>query len=395
MKVYLDYAATTPVDKVVFKAMEPFFIKNFGNPGSLHSFGRIAEIAVDKAREEIAKFFSVDSYGVFFTSGATEANNWIIYSACSVNKSQNKKDIPHIITTSIEHKSILEPIKYLEKQGIIDVTYIKPNKKGIINPKDVENSLRENTTLISIGYVNNEIGAIQPLKEIGIIIKNFSNNLISYKLQAEKLIFHSDATQAINYLDCGFNKLGVDAISISAHKIYGPKGIGALIIKKDISLKPLFYGGGQEQGMRSGTLNVPGIIGLAKAINQLQTTNYKLQIKKIQNLQSKLKKGIMKIYPKVKIISSLEKTVPNNLSVIFTKIESQIMLIALDQEGIAVSTGSACQAKIIEPSHVLLSLGYSNQEAMSFIRFSLGIYTTDKEIEYTLEKLNIILKKIK
>jgi len=393
-KVYLDYAATTPLDKIVAKAMKPFFIKNFGNPGSLHSFGRIAEIAVDRAREETANFFNVDSDGVFFTSGATEANNWIIYSACSVNKSQNKKDIPHIITTSIEHKSILEPIKYLEKQGIIDVTYIKPNKKGIINPKDVENSLRENTTLISIGYVNNEIGAIQPLKEIGIIIKNFSNNLISYKLQAEKLIFHSDATQAINYLDCDFNKLGVDAISISAHKIYGPKGIGALIIKKNISLKPLFYGGGQEQGMRSGTLNVPGIIGLAKAINQLQTINYKLQIKKIQNLQSKLKKGIMKIYPKVKIISSLEKTVPNNLSVIFTKIESQIMLIAFDQEGIAVSTGSACQAKGVEPSHVLLSLSYSHQEAMSFIRFSLGKYTTNMDIEYTLEKLEKIIQKL-
>jgi len=388
MKVYLDYAATTPVDKVVFKAMEPFFIKNFGNPGSLHFFGRIAEIAVDKAREEIAKFFSVDSYGVFFTSGATEANNWIIYSACSMNRQQNKKDIPHIITTSIEHKSILEPIKELEKQGIIKATYIRPNKEGIINPDDVKKSLRENTILISIGYVNNEIGVIQPLNEIGYIANR-------HKKISKSLIFYSDTTQALNYLDCNLDKLGVDAISISAHKIYGPKGIGALITKNSVPLKPLFYGGGQEQGLRSGTSNVPGIIGLAKAINQLSITNYQLRIKKIKNLRDKLEIGIMKIYPKAKIISSFGKTVPNNLSVIFTRIESQIMLIALDQEGIAVSTGSACQAKIIEPSHVLLSLGYSNQEAMSFIRFSLGIYTTDKEIEYTLEKLNIILKKIK
>ncbi|MEK9147491.1 MAG: cysteine desulfurase family protein [Patescibacteria group bacterium] len=388
MKVYLDYAATTPVDKAVYKAMEPFFGVNFGNTGSLHSFGREAEIAVDNAREEIANFFGVDYLGVFFTSGATEANNWIIYSACSVNSLWNKKSIPHIITTTIEHKSVLEPIKYLEKQGKIEATYIKPNKEGIINPKDVENSLRENTSLITIGYVNNEIGVIQPLKEIGYIVNK-------HKKIVKELVFHSHVTQAISYLDCDLDKLFVDAISVSAHKIYGPKGIGALITKKNISLKPLFYGGGQEQGLRSGTLNVPGIIGFAKAIQELQITNYKLQIVKIKNLRDKLTNGIIKIYPKIKIVGSIEEKIPNNLSLIFQSIESQIMLIALDQAGIAVSTGSACQAKGVESSYVILALGYSQQDATSFIRFSLGKYTTEKDIEYTLDKLEKIIKKLK
>lgn len=388
MKVYLDYAATTPVDKTVYKAMEPFFSINFGNTGSLHSFGRESEIAVDKAREKIASFFGVDFFGVFFTSGATEANNWIIYSTCSVNKTQNKKDIPHIITTYIEHKSILEPIKYLEKNGIINVTYIKPNKQGIINPKDVENSLRENTSLITIGYVNNEIGVIQPLKEIGYIVNKNKKIL-------KELVFHSDATQALNYLDCNLDKLFVDAVSVSAHKIYGPKGIGALITKKNVLLKPLFYGGAQEQGLRSGTLNVPGIIGFAKAIKELQIANNKSQIVKIKNLRDKLTNGIIKIYPKIKIIGSIKEKIPNNLSLIFQNIKSQIMLIALDQAGIAVSTGSACQSKGVEPSYVMLALGYSQQDATSFIRFSLGKYTTEKDIEYTLYKLKNILKNLK
>ena len=263
-EVYLDNAATTPVDPAVEAAMRPYFLEEYGNPGSLHALGQRAQVAVDTAREKIAHAIGANWRELVLTGGATEANNLAVFGvvrAVTVEARKTNPDfVPHIITSSIEHKAILEPCAQLEKEGA-EVTYIKVGKEGIVDPKDVEAALKENTVLVSIMYANNEIGTIQPIMEIAQAIR-------SYKLKAQsyKLVFHTDAVQAFQYLDCNVEKLGVDLMTLSAHKIYGPKGIGALYVKKGTPLMPLIMGGGQEEGRRGGTENVPAIVGFAKAV---------------------------------------------------------------------------------------------------------------------------------
>ncbi|MBI3335459.1 MAG: cysteine desulfurase [Candidatus Portnoybacteria bacterium] len=388
MRIYLDYSASTPVAPEVREAMKPYFSDKFGNPSSMHWAGREAEIATDEAREVISRFFEVDFGEVYFTSGATESNNWIANAATSYQLPATSMK-PHIIVSAFEHESVLEPIKYLEKKGTIEASYIKPSRDGFINPKDVEHALKENTVLVSIMYVNNEIGTIQPIKEIGKIIEKYKYKILNTKYEIP--VFHTDAVQAIQFLEPRLDYLKVDAMTVSAHKIYGPKGSGALIAKKRVPLIPLLRGGGQEFEIRSGTLNVPAIIGFGKAVELLQPTTYKLQAR-IEDLKRKLKGGILRLVSSAKIVGG-EPSAPHILSVIFPGIEAQVMLIALDQEGIAVSSGAACSTKAIKPSHVLLAMGYGEKEALSSIRFSLGRYTSEGEIDRVIEVVARIMKR--
>jgi len=391
-RIYLDYAASTPVAPEVMEAMRPYLLEKFGNPSSLHSFGREAEIASDEARENIARFFGVDFAEVYFTSGATEANNWIAYA--TTNYQQPTTNVkPHVVTSAFEHESILEPIKHLELEGKIEATYVKPSGQGIINPKDVQAALKENTVLVSIMYVNNEIGTVQPIKEIGKVIEK-SKGLRVQEFKGKRAsypIFHTDAVQAVGFFEPRFDYLKVDAMTVSAHKIYGPKGCGALIAKKRVPLIPLLRGGGQEFEMRSGTLNVPAIVGFGKAIELLQPTTYNLQPTKIEDLKNKLKEGIVKIYPKARVSADSQAGAPHILNIMFSGIPSQVLLIALDQEGVAVSSGAACSAKSVKPSYVLTAMGKSEEQALSSLRFSIGRYITEDDIETTIQILGTVI----
>lgn len=383
-KIYLDYAATTPLAPEVLREMLPYLKKDFGNPSSIHSFGQIAQEGLDKARERVASFLNCSVSEIFFTGSATEANNLAIQGL--IKASQKREIKPHILTTQIEHHAVLEPCKELEKQGV-EITYLGVDKEGLVKISALEKAIRQNTVLVSIIYANNEIGTIQPIAEIGKLLQT-----IHYKLQT-KIYFQTDAVQAVNYLDCDVEKLGVDLLTLSAHKIYGPKGVGALYIKQGTPISPLIYGGGQESGLRSGTENVAGIVGLGKAIKEVEKS--KKDIKRIEKLRNKLIDGILKNIPQAKLNGSRECRLPNNVNVSIPGAEGESMVIALDQEGIAVSTGSACSSRSLEPSHVLLALGLSPKEAHGSLRFSLGKYTREEEINKVLEVLPKIVQRLR
>lgn len=383
-RIYLDYAATTPVDPKVLKTILPYFLDKFGNASSLHSFGQEAIMAIDESRETIAKFLNCKTQEIIFTSGATESNNLALKGV--IEATQIKK--PHVIITKIEHHCVLETAKYLEKRGI-EVTYLPVNREGILNTKSVQSAIKDNTVLISIMYANNEIGTILPIQEIGKLIEKINEN------RKEKIIFHTDAVQAIEYLNCDVNKLKVDLLSLSGHKIYGPKGIGVLYIKQGTKIKRIQHGGAQEYYMRAGTLNVPGIIGIGEAIKLIQKPNHKKEIDEIRKLRDRLINGIKNSIPNVKFNGSKNLRLPNNANFTFLKTEGESILLHLDFEGIAVSTGSACASGSLEPSHVLLALGLSHEEAHGSTRFTLGRSTTENEIDYVIKTLPKIIEKLR
>lgn len=391
-RIYLDYAATTPIEPKVLRAMLPFLKENFGNPSSVHYFGQKAQVAIDESRKKVAKFLGCSPEEIIFTGSATEANNLAIKGIAK--NVQSKK--PHIITTQIEHKSVLESFKALEKKGV-EVTYLAVDDQGLISISNLAKKIKENTVLISIMYANNEMGVIQPIAEIGKLLKNI--NRIKEKSKVQRTFFHSDAVQAVNYLDCNVDKLGVDLLTLSGHKIYGPKGVGALYIKKPTAhaqrtlIEAQISGGGQEQGLRSGTENVAGIVGLGAAIEKIKKEKGK--IKKIKRLRDELVKGIFKTISNVKFNGILENSLPNIANVSFKGAEGEAIVVALDQKGICVSTGSACAAKSLEPSHVLLALGINEEEAHTSVRFSLGRYTTEREINNVLKILPKVIEKLR
>lgn len=388
-RIYLDYAATTPLDAKVLAAMKPFFQEKFGNPSSVHQFGREAQIALDEARAKVASFFACQPEEIYFTGSATESNNWLISGLLRVIERLSNGAIEdlHVVTTAIEHKSVLEPLKALEKKGL-QTSYVRPGKDGIVKVQDIKKALRSNTVLVSVIYVNNETGAIQPIKDIGKLVekeRKARDNLPIY--------FHTDAVQAIQFLESRPSWLKLDLLTFSGHKIYGPKGVGGLYIRQGLRIEPLIYGGGQEYGLRSGTENVASIVGLAQAIEQIAQDKDKI-VKKLKSLQKRLLFSIIKI-PGCKLNSPEDLCVPHILNVSFKGIDAETLIIALDQRGIAVSSGSACTAGLVEPSYVLLAMGRSKNEARQAIRISLGKKTTSEEIKHFSEALKKTVKNLR
>jgi len=388
-RIYLDYAATTPVDPQVLKVMTPYYMENkFGNASSSHSFGQEAIAAINKARGKIADFLNCGMGEIIFTSGATESNNLAIRGRIEL---LNKKSVQHIITSQIEHPAVFEVCKFLEKTGV-EVSYIGVDKNGVVKLNEIQKAIKENTSFISIMYVNNETGVIQPIREIGKMIKKYNKNIAKEKLNKQKILFHTDATQAINYCNCNVKFLHVDMMSFSAHKIYGPKGVGGLYASGSVNLSPLNYGGSQENGLRSGTYNTAGIVGLGKAIELVEKTKSHRNIIKMKD---RIIKEIKEKLPDVFVNGSIEKRIPSNINFSFKNVSGESVMIMLDMEGIAVSTGSACSSSSSRHSRVLCAMNVPVRLSEGSIRITLGKFNTVKEIEYFIEKLVEIIKKLR
>lgn len=388
-KIYLDYASTTPVDPRVFVAMKPFFSQKFGNPSSLHFFGREASEAVEKARGQAANFFGCEPGEIVFTSGATESNNFATKGAIIALISHfSKKTKPHIITTQFEHSCVLASCKKLEEQGMAEVTYLPVGKDGVVSVSDVKKNIKPNTALVSIMYANNEIGTIQPVRDIGKLIAKENAG------RERKILFHTDAVQAVNYLDCRVNNLGVDLLTASAHKIYGPKGVGLLYIRKGTPLKRIQDGGGHEMGLRAGTLNVPGIVGFGTAL-ELAEKERARNCKIVEKLLSHVITSVLKEIKGSKLNGSRIKRIPNNANFIIKDVEGEGMLLGLDMEGIAVSTGSACSSGDLRPSHVLLAIGLAEEESHGSLRVTLGKYTTKQEVDHFISILKDVVARLR
>ncbi len=397
-KIYLDNAATTMLDSEVFEAMRPYFSEKYGNASSLHLFGQEAQQGAVLARQSVANFLGCEAKEIIFNSGATEGNNSVIKAfGFSKKLAQEYKGKIHIITTSIEHECVLEAVKFLARENFIEATFLPVGREGIVNAQVLEKAIKPNTALVSVMYANNEIGAIQPLFEIGQLLKKINQG------RTHKIYFHTDAVQAINYLSCDVKDLGVDYLTLSAHKFYGPKGVGALFIKDGAFFEKFFHGGEQEFKRRAGTHNTPGIVGLGAAIEKVKSSAYakasadkqKSKNEIIKDLKEKLIDGVLKNIKGSALNGAREKSLPNIANFRFAGVEGEAILIALDLEGIAVSTGSACAAKSLEPSHVLRALGLEPLEAHSAIRFSLGRQTTEAEIDKVLEVLPGIVERLR
>ncbi len=425
MRVYLDYAATTPVSPLVVKAMNPYQKIFFGNPMAPHFFGEETRKAIELAREQIADFFNFDHEEIVFTSGATESNNLAVKgiigkigkveSGGKRGKSgekikQKKYFLPHIITTAYEHHCVLDSVKYLVKTNQAEATFVKPDKNGVINPTEIQQAIKPNTVLISVMYVNNEIGTINPLKKIGVVIKKEKIRRKEIagmkKEEALPLYFHSDVVQAVNYLPCNMIKLGVDLFSFSAHKIYGPKGVGVLGIKKNVLMDKIQHGGGQEFGLRAGTHNVPGIVGAGEAIRIIKKKKISAEMsdqaslraqpnQKITDLRDYFWEKLQRTVKDIQLNGCLEKRIANNLNVSFAGVEGESATLALSMEGIACSTGSACSSGSLESSHVLLAIGLSHPQAHGSLRFTLGTGTTKAEIDYATLRIKEVIEKLR
>ncbi|QUH22524.1 cysteine desulfurase NifS [Methanobacterium alkalithermotolerans] len=367
--IYLDHSATSPVNPEVLKAMEPFFSQEFGNASTFYSLGRTARQAMEAARENVASLIGASPQEIIFTSGGTESDNMAIKGTAYKWKNKGK----HIITSAIEHPAVEETCRYLEKQGF-EVTYLPVYEEGIVRIEDVLAAIREDTILITIMHANNEIGTIQPIAEIGEIARK------------KGIIFHSDAVQTVGKIPVDVKKLNVDLLSISAHKLYGPKGIGALYVKKGVFLEPLIHGGGHERALRPGTENVPGIVGLGKAC-EIALKNLKKDQEYVTRLRNQLIAGILENLEESYLNGDPDKRLPNNAHLRFNGIEGESLVLHLDAKGIAASTGSACSSKKLEPSHVLMALGLEKVEAHGSLRLSLGTENTPEDIEYTIKSI--------
>ncbi|MFH2136103.1 MAG: cysteine desulfurase family protein [Patescibacteria group bacterium] len=390
-RIYFDHSATTPIDPEVLRVMLPYLKNDFGNASSLHSFGQAARAGVEAAREEVAKFLSCDPKEIIFTSGATESNNLAILGFVRRARALDPKRKIHVITSAIEHPAVFEVFRELKKEEV-EVTYLPVTKSGLVRAGDVKKAIRPETVLVSIMYVNNEIGTIQPIREIGELIKKINAS----RGKQEKIHFHTDAVQAANFCDCRVDFLGVDMLSLSAHKIYGPKGTGILFLREGTPLYPIIFGGHQERGIRSGTENVAGIVGLGKAVELLnQKAKVKSQNLKIKKLRDKLMREILKKIPDAIFSGDPEKRVPGNASFCFKNVEGESILLMLDMEGIAVSTGSACSSGSLEPSHVLSAMGISPIVSHGSLRVTLGKNNTEEEMRRLLKVFPGIVERLR
>lgn len=390
-KIYFDHSATTPVDPEVFWAMKPYLSNEFGNASSLHSFGQKARAAVEAAREQAAKFLACEPKEIIFTSGATESNNLAILGFVRRERGLDPKRKIHVITSAIEHPAVLEVCRELKKEEVM-VTYLQVSRAGLVRVEDVKKAIRPETLLVSIMYVNNEVGTIQPIKEISRIIKEANAS----RGKEDKIYFHTDAAQAANFCDCRVDFLGVDMLSLSAHKIYGPKGVGILFVRNGTPLWPIFFGGHQEQGLRSGTENVAGIVGIGGALKMLnQKSKIKTQNLKIKKLRDQLVRGILKKIPNAVLNGDLKQRVAGNANFCFKNVEGESILLMLDMEGIAVSTGSACSSGSLEPSHVLTAMGVSPEVTHGSLRLTLGKENSEKDVARLFNVLSGIIKKLR
>lgn len=380
-RIYFDYAAGTPVDPAVLRAMEPYFAEKFGNPGSMHAFGQEAMAAVDASRESVAKAIGAGFREIIFAGSATEANNLALRGVAEKFRdghNASSKTPPRIIVSAIEHESVLETARDLERMGIHAV-YVPVDARGIVDLKKMKENLTSDTALVSIMYANNEIGSVQPIPEIAKIIREFRG-------KKDYPLFHTDAAQAFQFLNCNADELGVDLMTISSHKMYGPKGIGALYARDEKNLRPRVTGGGQEFGLRSGTENVPAIVGFAKAV-ELAAASRGAESKRIASLRGDFWRGIKKIFPNAEMNGPEEHSekLPNILNVYFPGYAAQDIITKLDLNGLAVSSGSACRSRAIESSYVIEALGHGKVRAKSSIRFSFGRPTTKEELANGLE----------
>ena len=379
-KVYMDYAATTPIDDEVLKDMMPFFSKYYGNASSIHSFGREAFDAVENARVQVADLLSSDEEEIIFTSGGTESDNLAIKGIAYLNKKKRNTKGYNIITSKIEHPAVLETCIHLEKKGF-KVKFLPVDKYGLIKPSDLEDAISNDTFLVTIMFANNEIGTIEPISKIGKITKKHN------------VLLHTDAIQAIGKIPIDVNKLNIDLLSISSHKIYGPKGVGALFVRKGVKLEPLAHGGGHEKGLRSSTLNTPGIVGLGKAC-ELGKKRMNKDTAHMKNLRDKLIKKVLKIEESY-LDGHPEKRLVNNTHFRFTAIEGESLNLMLDDKGVAAATGSACSSKKLQASHVLLALGLDPAEAHGSIRLTLGRTSSKEDVEYVSSVLPDIVQNLR
>jgi len=376
-RIYLDYAATTPVHPDVLSAMTPYFAELFGNASTIYYYGRESKKAVEEARESFAELIGADQSEVIFTSGGTESDNHAIKGAAYANKAKGN----HIITCKIEHHAVLETCHFLEKEGF-KVTYLPVDSDGLINLEDIKKAISDKTILISIMAANNEIGVLQPVAEIGKIARE------------KKILYHTDAVQMAGSLPIDVEKMNIDLLSVSAHKLYGPKGIGGLFIRKGVKINTFIHGGEQEKRRRAGTENVPGIVGFGKAC-EIAMLNMEKEAKRISGLRDKLIEGLMKKIPEVKLNGHPTRRLPNNVNVSVKYIEGESMILNLDMEGVCASSGSACTSGSLEPSHVLMSLGLSHELSHGSVRFTLGRNTTEAELNIVLEKFSEIVDRLR
>ncbi|MBR0220808.1 MAG: cysteine desulfurase NifS [Synergistaceae bacterium] len=372
-QVYLDYTATTPVSPEVLEAMLPYFSEIYGNPSSVYSFSQKSRDAIEKARSQVAKALNADANEIYFTSSGTEADNWALKGVLERMRKAGKGD--HLITTKIEHHAILHTANYLEKINNFKVTYLPVDEYGRVRLEDLKNAVTDKTVLVSIMFANNEVGTIEPVKEIGAFCRE------------NKILFHTDAVQAAAHLDIDVKDLNIDLLSMSAHKMYGPKGIGALYIKSPLKFENFMHGGAQERGRRASTENIAGIVGFGAAMEILKS-RLSEDRPRIAKLRDKLIKGILNKIPHAKLNGALgDERLPNNVNFSFIGVEGETLLLDLDMKGICASTGSACSSESLDPSHVLLALGLSHEMAHGSLRFTLGRYSTEDDIDYLLSVL--------
>ena len=376
-EIYMDNAATTRIKSEVIDVMVPSLKENYGNPSSIYKIGRDAKRILEESRETVAQAIGASAKELYFTSGGSESDNWAIKGIAEAHKSKGN----HIITTKMEHHAVLHPCEYLEKNGF-EVTYLDVDEYGVVKLDELKKAIKKETILITIIFANNEVGTIQPIKEIGEIAKE--NNVL----------FHTDAVQAIGNIEIDVNELNIDLLSMTAHKIYGPKGIGALFIKKGVKITPLIHGGAQEKRRRAGTENIPSIVGFAKAI-ELATSDIENHNKKLTKLRDKLIKEIRENIDHVKLNGHPEKRLPGNVNFSFEYIEGESLLLSLDMIGISASSGSACTSGSLDPSHVLLCMGLPHEIAHGSLRLSLGDFNSEDEIDYVVQNLVVIVDRLR
>ncbi|NLC42646.1 MAG: cysteine desulfurase NifS [Clostridiales bacterium] len=376
-KIYLDHAATTYTKPEVLEEMLPYFTEKYGNPSSVHSFGRESRKALDLARDRVAKAINCDSSDIYFTGSGTESDNWAIKGVALANKKKGN----HIITSSIEHHAVMHTCNQLEREGFI-VTYLPVDKYGLVDPELVREAITDKTILITIMTANNEIGTIQPIKEIGAIAKE------------KKVLFHTDAVQAIGSIAVDVKEMNVDLLSLSAHKFYGPKGVGALYMRKGVKTQQMIHGGAQERNRRGGTENLPAIVGMGKAI-ELAVTDMPIRNARIQSLRDRLIDGIIPSVANTILNGHPTKRLPGNVNFSIEFIEGEALLLSLDLKGIAGSSGSACTSGSLDPSHVLLGIGLSHEIAHGSLRLTLGDQNTEEEVDYVLEVLPQVVQRLR